>query len=143
LKAANAFIAEHHRHHRPVVGHRFSLAAWNADVMVGVAIVGRPVSRGCDPGRVLEVTRLCTDGTKNACSILYAAAARVGRELGYHKIQTYVLQSEPDTSLQASGWALETITRGGAWVRPDGALRRQDQPTEPKARWAKVLNENW
>ena len=78
LKEANAFVAQHHRHHRPVTGHKFSVAAAVNGALdgeiVGVAIVGRPVSRYLDDGWTLEVNRLCTDGTRNACSFLYAAA---------------------------------------------------------------------
>lgn len=79
LKEANAFVAEHHRHHKPVVGHKFSVGCTDGEKIVGVAIVGRPVSRYLDDGWTLEVNRLCTDGTRNACSILYAAAWRAAR----------------------------------------------------------------
>lgn len=142
LRDANAFIAEHHRHHKPVQGHRFSLAAWDGDKLVGVATVGRPVARlGGDPGKVLEVTRLATDGTFNACSFLYSAAARAGRALGYERIQTYILESEPGTSLQAAGWKDEGAAGGGQWRHTDGKPRRTDQPTVPKRRFSKVLRE--
>ena len=93
LKDANAFVEQYHRHHKPVVGHRFSIACVIDDVIHGVAIVGRPVARMVDPSTTLEVTRLVTDGTANACSFLYGAAARAGKELGYSKIQTYILES--------------------------------------------------
>ncbi len=86
----------------------------------------------------MEVIRLCTDGTKNACSILYAAAARIGREMGYEKIQTFVLDSEPATTLKAAGWAFEGLSAGGQWVHTSGP-RRTDQPTCPKQKWIKVL----
>lgn len=76
LKEANQFVTDHHRHHRPVTGHKFSIAVPDGVGIVGVAIVGRPVSRYLDDGWTLEVTRLCTDGAKNACSMLYAAAWR-------------------------------------------------------------------
>jgi hypothetical protein len=139
LKAANAFVAQHHRHHKPVIGHRFSISAVDEFGIHGVAIVGRPVARGCDASTTLEVTRLCTDGTKNACSILYAAAARVGRELGYDKIQTYTLESEPGKSLVASGWFSEAVTAGGQWKHTAGP-RRTDQPNCKKIRWARYLS---
>lgn len=76
LKEANAFVERYHRHHKPVTGHKFSIACGDImrDEIVGVAIVGRPVSRYLDDGWTLEVNRLCTDGTKDACSMLYAAA---------------------------------------------------------------------
>lgn len=108
--------------------------------MVGVATIGRPVARmGGSPSEVLEVTRLCTDGTPNACSALYAAAGRVGREAGYKRIQTYILADEPGTSLKAAGWVCEGEAGGGQWKHTDGKPRRTDQPIEKKQRWAKAL----
>lgn len=74
LKEANAYVEQHHRHHKPVTGHKFSIGCSDGEKIVGVAIVGRPVSRHLDDGWTLEVNRLCTDGTHNACSMLYAAA---------------------------------------------------------------------
>lgn len=134
-------MGELHRHHKPVQGHRFSISAYNDDgVLVGVAIVGRPVARnGGLPIEVLEVTRLCTDGTENACSALYAAAGKVGREMGYRRIQTYILATEPGTSLRAAGWLCEGEAGGGQWRHTDGKPRRTDQPTEKKMKWAKAL----
>src|ERR1043166_10177777 len=97
LAEANAFVAQHHRHHKPVVGHIFSIGAAKADDIVGVVIVGRPVSRHRDDGQTAEVTRLCTDGTKDACSFLYGAAAKAAFALGFKKIGSYILASEPGT----------------------------------------------
>ncbi len=141
LKDANAYIEQHHRHHKRVQGHRFSLSAWVGGRIVGVATVGRPVARnGGLPSEVLEVTRLCTDGTPNACSALYAAAGRVGREMGYRRIQTYILAEEPGVSLRAAGWIDEGDAGGGQWKHTDGKPRRTDQPTGLKRRWAKELS---
>lgn len=128
---AAAFVAEHHRHHTPPIGHKFSLAAVDGDKMVGVVIVGRPVSRMRDDGATLEVTRLCTDGTRNACSFLYGAAARATFALGYRRIGTYILKSEPGTSLKAAGWKLIGERGGGLWSRPS-RLRDDANPTEQK-----------
>lgn len=136
---ANAHIREHHRHHKPVVGDRFRIGAVLAGVLVGVCVVGRPVARGCDPYTVAEVTRLCTDGTKNACSFLYSRAARIAREFGFNSIQTYILESESGDSLKAAGWEYVYTTRGGEWKHSDGKPRRNDQPSEPKQLWRKVL----
>lgn len=113
LKEANAYIIENHRHHGKVAGHKFSLSAWDGDRLCGVAIVGHPQSRMIDNDNVLEVLRLCTDGTPNACSILYGRCARVGKEMGYHKIITYILESELGSSLKASGWTCEAEQCGG------------------------------
>jgi hypothetical protein len=143
LRDANRFIGLHHRHHKPVQGHRFSIACVDATGMVhGVVVVGRPVARlGGHPQKVLEVTRLCTDGTRNACSMLYSAAARVGKNLGYERIQTYILDTELGSSLKASGWTNEGAAGGGQWKHTDGKPRRTDQPTQMKQRWALVLND--
>lgn len=148
LDEANDLVARLHRHHKPVQGHRFSIGAYNKTGVVGAAIVGRPVARKCDQRNTIEVTRLVTDGTKNTCSILYAAAARAGQELGYRKIQTYILSTESGVSLKAAGWTCEDANCGGGhWVRADGSPRRTDQPIITKQRWVKYLNQilppNW
>lgn len=131
LAEANAYVAQHHRHHKPVVGHKFSLGAMLDGELVGVVIVGRPVSRMRDDGNTLEVTRLCTTGAKNACSFLYGAAARAAFALGYRRIGTYILKSEDGTSLRASGWRLIGERGGGTWLR--AARPRTDKhPTERK-----------
>lgn len=117
LAEANAFVRLHHRHHGAVVGHKFSLGAIFEGIICGVAIVGRPVSRMRDDGKTLEVTRLCTDGTRNACSFLYGAAARAAFALGYKRIGTYILASEPGASLLGSGWRQIAETKGGSWSR--------------------------
>lgn len=142
LKQANELVARLHRHHKPVTGHRFSIGCADENaVLHGAAICGRPVARGCNPYLTLEVTRLVTDGTKNACSILYAAAARVAREMGFTKIQTYLLQSESGVSVMASGWLWAADTVGGDWnhSKVNAGTRRTDQPMEPKSRWEKML----
>lgn len=131
LPEANAFVRLHHRHHKPVVGHKFSLGAIKDGGLVGVAIVGRPVSRMRDDGETLEVTRLCTDGTRNACSFLYGAAARACFALGYRRIGTYILASESGTSLRATGWKLLGERGGGSWSR-DARRRTDGHPIEPK-----------
>ena len=116
LKAANTFVAEHHRHHKPVVGHKFSIGCAQEGRLVGVAIVGRPVSRYLDNGLTLEVNRLCTTGEKNVCSMLYAAAARAAKAMGYQKIITYTLDTEPGASLRAAGWTCMGLAGGKRWT---------------------------
>jgi hypothetical protein len=131
LEQANEFVGALHRHHRPVVGHKFSLGASLGDKLVGVAIIGRPVSRMRDDGNTLEVTRLCTDGTRNACSFLYGAAARACFALGYQRIGTYLLASENGASVKAAGWRSLGERGGGSWSRLDRE-RTDKHPTEPK-----------
>ena len=115
FKEANAFVEAHHRHHKPVIGHKFSLAVADGDIIHGVAMVGRPVSRRLDDGWTLEVNRCCTDGSKNACSMLYSAAWRVARSLGYDRLITYTLPQEGGASLRASNWRLVGQRGGGNW----------------------------
>lgn len=143
LAEANAAIAAWHRHHAPVVGHRFSLGCVDdAGTLHGVCVVGRPVARMAgDPRDVVEVTRLATDGTRNACSILYAAAARAARAMGYKRIQTYTLPEEGGASLRAAAWQNEGPAGGGQWKHTDGRPRRTDQPTSIKTRWAVTFAE--
>lgn len=137
LAEANAFVAEHHRHHKPVVGHKFSIGAAVGEKIVGVVIVGRPVSRMRDDGMTLEVTRLCTDGHRNACSFLYGAAARACFALGYRRIGTYILATEPGTSLTAAGWRLIGERGGGSWHTPNSGRPRVDKhPTQRKLLFA-------
>lgn len=110
LADANSFVALHHRHHRPVRGHKYSLGCMADGQLVGVAITGRPVSRYLDDGLTLEVNRLCTDGTKNACSFLYGAAARAAKAMGYRKIITYILDmgtSRTSTIRSVGSWMMK------------------------------------
>ncbi len=118
LDEANAFVAELHRHHKPVAFHHFSIGAAKDGKIVGVAIIACPTSRMRDDGVTAEVTRLCTDGTRNACSFLYGASARASFALGFKRIGTYILASEPGTSLTAAGWRLIGERGGGSWSRP-------------------------
>jgi hypothetical protein len=118
LDEANAFVAAHHRHHKPVVGHKFSIGVADGERVRGVAIIGRPVARMLDDGWTLEVNRCCTDGTRNACSMLYGAAWRAARALGYRRLLTYTLPFEGGASLRAAGWRLIGERGGGNWNTP-------------------------
>lgn len=113
LSEANAFVTALHRHHKPVVGHKHSMGAILGDKVVGVVIIGRPVSRIRDDGRTLEVTRLCTDGTRNACSFLYGAAAKYCFAAGYDKIGTYTLPNEGGAFIGFTGGFLRTKVSSG------------------------------
>jgi hypothetical protein len=142
LQDANELVTRWHRHHEKVIGHRFSSGALDVreNRLVGAAIVSRPVARMTDQRTTVEITRLVTDGTRNACSIMYAACARIARELGYQKIQTFILESEPGISLRAAGWTCEDAhAGGGAWAREDRP-RDDSHPLCMKQRWTKDLN---
>ena len=137
-KQADDFIAKFHRHHKPTQGDKYRLGAELNGCLVGVVQVGRPVNRNLDNGEILEVIRLCTDGTPNTCSFLYAAAARIARELGYIKIITYILDSEHGDSLKAAGWVKEADTLGKSWNVPSRP-RSTTAPICNKQRWSKTL----
>lgn len=116
LKCANDFVIQNHRHHGKVQGCKFCIGAVDEKGKLrGVAIAGRPVSRYLDNGTTAEITRLCTDGFKNACSFLYAACARIAKEMGYTKIITYILITESGASLKAAGWSEQGVCGGGNW----------------------------
>lgn len=141
LKEANDFISLHHRHHKPVTGHRFSIGCRTTDdTLVGAAIVGRPVG-GTHQYEWLEVTRLCTDGTPNACSFLYGAAVRAGKALGYARIQTYILKEESGVSLKAAGWKFERMSHPPGWHHDGarGARKVEAHLMERKQLWYRDL----
>jgi hypothetical protein len=135
IGAAKLWVLANHRHHKPPVSGLFALAASDGEKIVGVAIVGRPVARDNQDGFTAEVTRLATDGTANACSILYAAAWRAARALGYRQLITYTLDSEPGASLVASGWKQIGTVTGRKWDTPT-RRRKDEHPTCDKKKWA-------
>ena len=138
LREANAYVDAYHRHHKSVVGHKFSIGCEKNGQLAGVVIVGRPVSRYLDDGTTLEVTRLCSNGEKNVCSFLYGAAARAAKALGYRKIITYTLDTEPGISLRAAGWTCAGKAGGIRWTgkrRPAVDLC----PPQMKLRYEKTL----
>lgn len=139
LEEANAFVREHHRHHRPVPGAKFCIGIACGEKVVGVAIVGRPVSRILDDGWTLEVNRTCTNGTKNANSMLYGAARRAAWALGYRKLITYTLPEEGGVSLRAAGFTLIGEAGGGKWNR-ESRPRVDTHPLQTKLRWEAVTD---
>jgi hypothetical protein len=133
-REACAFILAHHRHHGAPQGWLFGVAVSRGLDIVGVAVVGRPVSRHLDNGWTAEVTRCCTDGTKNVPSMLYGACWRAAQALGYRRLITYILKSESGTSLLASGWKVIGERGGGSWHRPSRP-RIDTAPIEGKMLW--------
>ena len=141
LKQANDLVAQLHRHHKPAQGHRFSIGVQDSDgVIHGAAIVGRPTGRRNPQYTWAEVTRLVTNGKHNACSKLYGAVARICKEMGFVRVQTFILDSESGASLKAAGWEFDGYSEGGDWNKPSRGGRRTDQPQERKQRWKKDLN---
>lgn len=128
------FIARHHRHHIPPVGWKFGIAVNDGERVVGVVTVGRPVARRLQDGYTLEVTRCCTDGTKNAASMLYGAAWRAAKALGYRRLITYTLKDETGVSLCAAGWKVVGSTPGRSWNVPSRP-RVDRHPLGQKTLW--------
>ena len=153
LKEANAYVAEHHRHNRPTDGHKFSVACYDGERLCGVAIAGRPIARKLDDGLTIEIRRVCTDGTRNACSMLYGACVRAAKAMGCKKAITYTLVTEPGASLKASGFHNVTEAGGGvSWNMPSRPRNQNEQtimpgivrevpkyPEEKKIRWERLL----
>lgn len=135
---ACAFIAEHHRHHLPPQGWKFGIGVNDGERVRGVVTVGRPVARRLDDGFTLEVTRCCTDGAKNAASMLYGAAWRAAKALGYRRIVTYTLKDELGTSLCAAGWKALYSTPGRSWSVPSRP-RVDTHPLGQKTLWEATL----
>lgn len=145
FEEASLFVQLHHRHRLPPRGHKFSLGASDGSRIVGVAIVGRPVSRVRDDGMTLEVTRLCVvpglppvidrrgkAHAPAACSFLWAAARRAALALGYERIGTYNLWTETGISLNAAGWRLLGETRGRSWSTPSRPRIDHEEPTDKR-----------
>ncbi|MFT9347716.1 MAG: XF1762 family protein [Gluconobacter japonicus] len=134
-KEAFDFIDALHRHHKRPTGWLFGIGALNSSgKLVGVCVVGRPSARHADDGMTVEITRLCTDGSRNACSFLYGAAWRAARAIGYTRACTFILPEEGGASLRGSGWIKRGATRGETWSR-GSRLRDDKHPIGPKERW--------
>jgi len=137
FKEACEFIKRHHRHHQPPQGWKFGMAVNDEYRVVGVATVGRPVSRILDDGWTLEVTKCFTVGTRNACSMLYSAAWRATKAMGYKRVITYILSSEAGTLLKAAGWRLIGEAGVGKWGRKNRP-REVKAPTSQKLLWEAI-----
>lgn len=125
LRAACAFVAQHHRHNKPPRGHKFSVGLKNAEGdLIGVAVAGRPIARYFDNGLTLEVNRTCTDGSRNANSALYGAIWRAAKAMGYERCVTYTQESESGASLRAAGWVkVKELAPRKSWAEETGNER--------------------
>jgi hypothetical protein len=149
ISEARRFVGEKHRHNLPPQGGLFACKIVDKEnVTRGVAIVGRPVARKLDDGYTAEITRCCTDGVSNGCSMLYGATVRACRALGFKKVITYTLQKETGASLKASNWKKSAeLPATKTWHSPSRPRYQQDifgnerRPADAKIRWEQVLNE--
>ncbi len=134
IQDAKEYVRQFHRHHPPPLSGLFAVAVAENGRLCGVAIVGRPVARGNQDGWTAEVSRVATDTTKNACSALYAACWRAARALGYRRLITYTLASEPGVSLRAAGWVVVGKVKGRPW-HCESRPRVDRNPLQDKVRW--------
>lgn len=139
LREARSFVEQHHRHHAAPQGGLFAIGAVREEEVIAVAIVGRPVARLlASDSFTAEITRLCAlEHQRNACSLLYAAAWRACRAMGYRRLITYTLIDESGASLRGSGWTLIGEAGGGSWSRGDRP-RVDTHPLQTKLRWERV-----
>ena len=136
IKDARRWIDQHHRHHQAPLSALFAVAVTDGEEIKGVATVGRPVARGNQDGWTAEVTRVAVlEDVKNACSMLYAACWRAARAMGYRKIITYTLASEPGTSVKAAGWKVIGQVKAESWSR-QSRPRVDRYPLMDKTVWA-------
>lgn len=144
-REAKAFVSKHHRHNKPPAGWRWGHAVYNGPDLVAVAMVGRPVARALDPDKTVEINRLCVDPdlpgglVRNACSMLYGAAAREAKRRGFHRVITYTLETERGTSLRASGYVATATVKGRSWSCSSRRRRDQSQQLANKQRWERTL----
>jgi hypothetical protein len=108
---------------------KFCLGVAIGGTLAGIATIGRPVARAFDDGYTLEVNRTCTDGTPNANSMLYGAAWRATKALGYRRLITYTQAGESGASLRAAGWTVvaERAPRAN-WAQSSVTLRHLRDP---------------
>lgn len=148
LDTANDFVRRLHRHNGVLPGAKFAIGIeaetrlldgppWK---LVGVAIVGNPSAPALQNGLLIEIRRVCTDGTRNACSMLYAACRKAARAMGHGPVITYTLPSEGGASLRAAGFILDKTDAGGpskAWANRPGraVLPIEDDLVGGKLRW--------
>lgn len=138
VKAATKYVLENHRHLKKVNGGRFAVAAHDGTRIVGVGVVGNGPRVWEGTGKMI-ITRVATDGTRNACSLILGALCRAGASLGYTEAWTYTLPEEPGTSLKAAGFEDMGLTDGGEHDRPSRPRKPAVRP-EPKRRWRRVLS---
>lgn len=137
----NAFIKALHRHHKPSAGAKFYIAVSDEQNQIrGVAAVGRPVARHMDDGWTLEVNRCCTDGARNACSMLYGAAWRIAKEMGFKRLITYTLPEEGGASMRGVGWHPVDSVGGTPWTNREGRSANEHTDGVAKVRWEVSLD---
>jgi hypothetical protein len=136
IKAANEFIKQYHRHNDPTVSGKFALGCTNDEgKLIGAAVSGRPVGRGFDDGKTLEIYRVATDGTFNANSFIYGRIKRIAQLMGYQRIFTYTLVTETGATMRAIGAKEDGVIKAREWSCKSRPRRSQDVYKSDKMRW--------
>ncbi len=140
LAQANEHCAAWHRHNRPVPGAKFCVgAADDEGTLHAVAIAGRPVARAFDDGMTIEVCRVASDGSRNACSMLYGACKRAAFALGYRRVVTYTQESEGGASLRASGYrVIASRPPRAGWSAPSRPRDNETYRSSQRQLWEVV-----
>ena len=147
LKEANEFVTTHHRHNKKTAGHKWSTGLMYQDELVGVAIVGRAISRHMDEKYTVEILRLCIKdpAPKNACSFLYSKVWRIWQTMGGKKIITYTLDEESGASMRAVGWkkagTTTPVKEGKGWTNRGKGRIWQPVNSKLKYRWEKTQSD--
>jgi hypothetical protein len=148
LRTANDFVDKYHRHSARTSndGGKFAIGLELDGRLVGVAIVGRPVSRELQ-GKLFvgpltaELLRCCTspDAPKGAVSKLNARAKRIWQLMGGVRWITYTLQREGGEAMRGAGYDREAAVEGRDW----NGDKNGDRPIacEDKWRWGNTLPE--
>ena len=145
FREASDFVAKFHRHNKPPQGCKFCIGVEDSGHLVGVAQCGRPVSRMLDDKRTLEINRTCTNGKKNANSMLYGACRQIARAMGYRRILTYTQADESGASLRAAGFVRTAdLPARGDWESSSGPSYKGNRQAgyaggTPRVRWEIVF----
>jgi hypothetical protein len=139
----NRFVGKHHRHSAPIrQAQLWASVVSESGEIVGVASAGRPNARVlANDCRCIEIYRVCSSGSPNACSMLYGALCRAAKALGYIRVVTYTLRTELGASLKASGFERVALVDGRDWDKNKKRLRLFANGPEPedRVRWERQL----
>lgn len=114
---ARRFIRDHHRHSKPPRAMICAVGLEQDGKLLGVGSLERPKAQKLCDGLTVEISRVCTQGAVNGCSRLYGALCRVAAALGYRRVVTYTLKTEPGHSLKASGFQMVAEVIPDTWDR--------------------------
>lgn len=140
---ATAFVAAHHSHLPEINlrGTMFVLGLHRGDRLVAVATAGTPTGRWKDQHRVLELTRVASDGTTlNASSMLTGRILDLLKRTGRTLFVTYTFPGEAGTSYKA---LKDKGLRPVRWTKDHGTQARKDGGSSRSANGASCRKLRW